>query len=140
MINILCAGSSKHTVIGCCHDKKKCLNLEIDSESSCHEAMLTNAGAGFPEALDSPGMCTLLLSSTLHPKKVSQMPFCSSLKVSRPAARAPAHALSASAAAPVCNLPTAKGHLPKSSVQVVPTRKIPYNPSCIQFLPVRAEI
>lgn len=44
-------------------------------------------------------MCTLLLSSTLHPDKESQMPFCFSLKVSWPAAQAPEHSLSAQSAA-----------------------------------------
>lgn len=84
------------------------------------------AGTGFPEALDSPGMCTFLLSSTFPPDKVSQMPFCFSLKISWSAAEAPDSALSA---APAWNLPTTKGYLPKALCKSFPPGKSPTTPA-----------
>lgn len=101
--------------------------------------MLTHTGTGFPEALDTPGMCTLPLSSAFPPDKVSQMPFCFSLKVSWSAAEAPE----------VSSLPQLQPQpatcqqqkdICQKTVQVLPARKIPYNPRCIQSLTVRAEI
>lgn len=41
---------------------------------------------------------------------------------------------------PPCNQPATVVDLPKSTVQITPARKIPYNSSCFQILPVRAEI
>lgn len=100
------------------------MNLGVDSESSCHEAMLIQTGTGFPEALDSPGMCTLLLPSTF-PLTRSQLP---SVSPSRSAGQQ--HKPLSLPSLPQLQPQTAtcqqqKEHLPKSSVQVVSTRKIP---------------